>query len=84
MIPAVVIGSQAPESPDAPAAWNTYVWVEDADATAAKVRAVSSLYTGITTLSVRSLKAGHMIGSRHVVQEKLVTPKLTQTRKPLI
>jgi predicted enzyme related to lactoylglutathione lyase len=31
------IGSQFPGAPQ-PAIWNTYVWVEDADATAAKVR----------------------------------------------
>jgi predicted enzyme related to lactoylglutathione lyase len=32
------IGGQMPDAPRQPAAWNTYVWVEDADATAAKVR----------------------------------------------
>ncbi len=32
------VGSQPPDAPS-PAAWNTYVWVADADDTAAKVRA---------------------------------------------
>jgi uncharacterized protein len=32
------IGGQMPDAPQHPAVWNTYVWVEDADATAAKVR----------------------------------------------
>ncbi|HEY6762068.1 MAG TPA: VOC family protein, partial [Baekduia sp.] len=33
------IGGQLPDAPPQPAAWSTYIWVEDADATAAKVRA---------------------------------------------
>jgi predicted enzyme related to lactoylglutathione lyase len=33
------VGGQAPGTPPQPATWNTYVWVEDADETAAKVRA---------------------------------------------
>jgi predicted enzyme related to lactoylglutathione lyase len=33
------IGGQMPDAPQRPATWNTYVWVDDADATAAKVRA---------------------------------------------
>jgi predicted enzyme related to lactoylglutathione lyase len=32
------IGGQMPDAPQQPATWNTYVWVDDADATAAKVR----------------------------------------------
>ena len=33
------ISGQMPDAPPQPAAWNTYVWVDDADATAAKARA---------------------------------------------
>jgi predicted enzyme related to lactoylglutathione lyase len=32
------ISGQMPDAPAQPAVWNTYVWVDDADATAAKVR----------------------------------------------
>ena len=32
------ISGQMPDAPRQPAAWNTYVWVDDADATAAKAR----------------------------------------------
>ncbi len=38
-LPGGDVGAITGQPADGPAAWNTYVWVQDADATAAKVRA---------------------------------------------